>query len=123
MLSDPTFSGSCSGNTTENPVSKALGKISRRAFARCAAIVSTIGIQRENKYKHTENPRDIAPQSLACQEYKADQLSIYVKAGESDLQFGHQYLKRLQEFPSGVMRSRLLVKLPFQGTKKFIELL
>ena len=121
-MSDLTFSGSCSGNTSENPVSKALGKIARRVFARCAAIVSTMGIQRQNKYQNAGNPRDIAPQSLACREHKADQLPTYVKAGEPDLQFGHQSLQRVQEFPSGVMRSRLLVKLPFQGTKEFIEL-
>ena len=38
---DHTFSGSHFGKLSENPLSKALGKISRRAFARCAAIVST----------------------------------------------------------------------------------
>ena len=43
----PTSSGSGSGKTRENPVSKALGKISRRVFARFAAIVSTI----ETKHK------------------------------------------------------------------------
>jgi hypothetical protein len=122
MLSDLTFSGSCSGNTSENPVSKALGKIARRVFARCAAIVSTIGIQRQNKYQNTGNPRDIAPQSLACWERKADQLPTYVEAGESDLQFGHQCLQRVQEFPSGVMRNWLLVKLLFQRTKELIKL-
>ena len=46
---DHTFSGSRSGKTSENPVSKALGKIDRRVFARCAAIVSTSWIQGENK--------------------------------------------------------------------------
>jgi hypothetical protein len=44
-----TFSGSRSGKTSENPVSKALGKIARREFARCAAIVSTTWIQGGNK--------------------------------------------------------------------------
>jgi hypothetical protein len=41
----PTLSGSESGKTCENPVSKALGKTPRRVFARCAAIVSTIRTQ------------------------------------------------------------------------------
>ena len=40
-----TLSGSGSGKTSKNPVSKALGKNPRRVFARCAAIVSTIGTQ------------------------------------------------------------------------------
>ena len=55
-------------------------------------------------------------------EHKADQLPKYVKAREPDLQFGHQSLQRVQKFTGGVMRSRLLVKLPFQGTKELIEL-
>ena len=46
-----TFSGSGSGTTSESPVSKALGKIPRRVFARCAAIVSIIGIQHKDVYQ------------------------------------------------------------------------
>ena len=69
-----TFSGSGSGKTSENPVSKAMGKIPRRVFARCAAIVSTIGIQHKNMYQDVGNPRDIAPQSLACWRHGGDQL-------------------------------------------------
>jgi hypothetical protein len=44
-----TFSGSRSGNTSENPVSRALGKIARREFARCAAIVSKAEILRREQ--------------------------------------------------------------------------
>ncbi len=38
-----TFSGIGSGSISEHPVSKALGKIARREFARCMAIVSKMG--------------------------------------------------------------------------------
>ena len=69
-----TFSGSGSGNTSENPVSKALGKIPRKVFARCAAIVSTVGAQHKDMYQDTGNTRDIAPQSLACRRHSAGQL-------------------------------------------------
>jgi len=69
-----TFSGSDSGKTSENPVSKALGKIPRRVFARCAAIVSTIGTQHKDMYQDAGNRRDIAPQSLACRRHGVDQL-------------------------------------------------
>jgi len=41
----------------------------------------------------------------------------------TDLQLGHQRLQRVQEFASGVMRRRLLVKLPFKGSKQLVELL
>ena len=51
-----TLSGSGSGTTSENPVSKALGKIPRRVFARCAAIVSIIGIQDKVMYQRRSGP-------------------------------------------------------------------
>jgi hypothetical protein len=44
-----TFSGSRSGETSENPVPRALGKIARREFARCAAIVSKAEISRREQ--------------------------------------------------------------------------
>ena len=69
-----TFSGSGSGSTSEKPVSKAFGKIPRRVFARCAAIVSTIEIQHKDMYRNAGNPRDIAPQSLAYWGHSAGQL-------------------------------------------------
>ena len=78
-----TFSGSGSGTTSESPVSKALGKIPRRVFARCAAIVSIIGIQYKGMYKDAANPRDIAPQSLACGRHGVDQLPMWVKSREN----------------------------------------
>jgi len=53
---DLTFSGSGSGTTSENPVSKALGKIPRRVFARCAAIVSIIGIQHKDMFQRCSEP-------------------------------------------------------------------
>jgi hypothetical protein len=49
-----TFSGSRSGKTSEHPVSRALGKIARREFARWAAIVSKAEIQGENKQQNVE---------------------------------------------------------------------
>jgi hypothetical protein len=45
-----------------------------------------------------------------------------MKTSKPDLQFGHQSLQRMQEFACGMMRSRLLVKPPFQGTKELVEL-
>ena len=50
-----TFSGSGSGKTSENPVSKALGKIARRVFARCAAMVSN---NRDSTQGHVSRHRE-----------------------------------------------------------------
>ena len=44
------------------------------------------------------------------------------REGDPNLQLGHQRLQGVQEFASGMMRSRLLVKLPFKGTKELVEL-
>jgi len=49
-----TFSGSSSGKTSENPVSKALAKILSRVFARCAAMVSIIEIQQKDIYQDAQ---------------------------------------------------------------------
>ena len=43
------------------------------------------------------------------------------KKWRTDLQLGHQRLQRVQEFASGMMRRRLLVKLPLECSKKLVE--
>jgi hypothetical protein len=62
-----TLSGSSVGTTSEYPVCKATGKISRRELARCAATVSEVKVGRECQLENG-NIRDLALQSFACQQ-------------------------------------------------------
>ena len=98
-----TFSGSSSGTTSEYPVSKAMGKIARREFARCAAIVSKTNFRRERPLEHG-NLRDIAPQSFAYRyACGASQCAIQLNRYRTDLQLRHQSLERMQELASGMV--------------------
>ena len=117
-----TFSGSGSGRTSENPVSKALGKIPRSVFARCAAIVSTIGIQYRNRYQTQGTHVTLPPSRWPIGDTALISYPRREKVRKPDLQLGHQRLQCVQEFASAVMRRWLLVKLPFKGTKELVEL-
>jgi hypothetical protein len=59
-----TLSGSSPGTTSEYPVSKAMGKIARRDFARFAAIVSKMEIQGRTTNRTREPTRHGFP--IAC---------------------------------------------------------
>jgi hypothetical protein len=112
-----TFSGSSSGTTSEYPVSRATGKIARREFARCAAIVSKSDVQ-ERKTTRQGNIRDIAPQSFAYPHVcGVSQWRFSVDRCRTDLQLRHQCFERMQELASGTVRRFLLVERFFDRIK------